>query len=303
MIEIRQLRYAVMTADTMSFSRAASALNVKQSTLSKRILMLEQQLGVTLFERTTRGAIPTETGKVFLTVARRIVTDVDNLRTTARAVNYGEAGRISVGFSSSLTAGNLRMAISDFLTRYPDVQFDGVEKDTEALLSGLHTRIVDIAIVAADLTDPGIRSRPLWSERLMVALPEAHPLLENERIYFTDLRREVFVLPSGGAGPSIANLLAARITDQGHRPNIIAQDTSYESVLSIVSVGRFITVVSEASMGVAWPGVVFREVHEPNGQARIDVSAYWREDNDNPALKRFFKLIDERYPAAVAVAA
>lgn len=60
-IEVRQLRYAVMTADTRSFSRAAAALNVKQSTLSRRVLQLKERLGVKLVERTTRGAKLTET--------------------------------------------------------------------------------------------------------------------------------------------------------------------------------------------------------------------------------------------------
>lgn len=78
-IEIRQLRYAVLTADTQSFSRAAAALNVKQSTLSRRVMQLEHRLGVKLFERTTRGAEPTENGRAFIEQARRIVTDVENL--------------------------------------------------------------------------------------------------------------------------------------------------------------------------------------------------------------------------------
>ena len=108
-IELRQLRYAVLTADTQSFSRAAAKLNVKQSTLSRRVLQLEDQLGVKLFERTTRGAEPTENGKVFIEQARRIVTDVDNLQTTARAVSYGEQGRLAVGYGSTLMAGNLRL--------------------------------------------------------------------------------------------------------------------------------------------------------------------------------------------------
>ncbi len=98
-IEIRQLRYAVMTADTQSFSRAAAALNVKQSTLSRRVMQLEHRLGVKLFERTTRGAEPTENGRAFIEQARRIVTAVENLLTTARAVSYGEQGRVAVGYS------------------------------------------------------------------------------------------------------------------------------------------------------------------------------------------------------------
>lgn len=296
MIEIRQLRYAVVTADTQSFSRAAATLNVKQSTLSRRVMQLEHRLGVKLFERTTRGAEPTATGRAFLEAARRIVTDVDNLQTTARAVSYGEQGRLTVGYSSSLTAGNLKHCFSDYLTRFPDVQFDGVEAGPEKLLNCLQSRTIDVAVAPTDMREDGISSRSLWSERLMVALPDGHKLLDGDRIYWTDLRREVFVLPGGGIGPIVSNLLAARLTEQGYRPNTIVQDTSLESVLSIVPVGRFITILTESSLGVTWPGLQFREIYDQSGPARLEYSLYWREDNDNPALQRFFKLIEERYP-------
>ena len=118
-IEIRQLRYAVATADAQSFSRAAAALRVKQSTLSRRVMLLEERLGVKLFERTTRGAEPTENGRVVIEQARRIVTDIDNLQTTARNVSYGLHGRIAVGYCSSLMSGNLIGAA--FITRASNI--------------------------------------------------------------------------------------------------------------------------------------------------------------------------------------
>ena len=74
------------------------------------------------------------------------------------------------------------------------------------------------------------------------------------------------------------------------------QNTSLESVLSIVSVGRFISIATEASQGVTWPDLHFRDIHDQNGTTRLEFSVYWREDNDNPALQRFFTLINERYP-------
>lgn len=295
-IEIRQLRYAVVTADTQSFSRAAATLNVKQSTLSRRVLQLEERLGVKLFERTTRGAEPTENGKVFIEQARRIVTDVDNLQTTARAVSYGEQGRLAVGYCSTLMAGSLKLAFSDYLTKYPDVQFDGVEAAPEKLINCLQSRTIDLAVAPKGMDESGVKTRSLWSERLMVALTDHHRLLDNERIYWQDLRREVFVVPSSGIGPILGNLLAARLTEQGYRPNIIVQDTSLESALSMVPVGRFITIATEASQGVTWPDLQFREIYDPSGPARLEYALYWREENDNPALKRFFKLIEERYP-------
>lgn len=296
-IEVRQLRYAVLTADMSSLSRAASALNMRQATLSQRVTQLEDKLGIKLFTRSTRGAEPTEMGRVFIESARRIITDIDNLQTTARAVSYGEQGRLAVGYSSSLMAGNLKQTFSDYLTRFPDVQFDGVEAGPEKLLHRLQSRTIDVAVAPTGMEESGVVSRRVWSDRLLVTLLDGHRLLENERIYWTDLRREVFVVPGSGIGPIVANLLAARLTEQGYRPNIIVQDTSLESVLSIVSVGRFITIATEASQGVTWPGLNFREIHDQGGTARLEFSVYWREDNENPALQRFFTLINERYPA------
>ena len=103
-------------------------------------------------------------------------------------------------------------------------------------------------------------------------------------------------VPSGGLGPIFENLIASRLTEQGRRPNIIVQDTSLESVLSIVAAKRYISVATGASQGVTWSDLLFLDIHDPTGPARLEYALYWREDNDNPALQRFFKLIEERYP-------
>src|SRR5690554_3744042 len=261
-IEIKQLRYAVTTADTKSFSRAAAALNVKQSTLSRRIALIEGHLGITLFERTTRGAIPTETGNTFLEVARRIITDVDNLQTTARSVQYGEVGRMVIGFSSSLSNGHLHVLLGDYLNRFPDLQLDGVEAGTERLLSGIQSRIIDIAIHAGEITDNGISKRSLWSEKLMLAMPDQHPLLELETIHWTDLHREVFVLPGLNSGPAITDLLYRRMAGQGYNANIITQETGYDNILGMIPLGKFITLVGESALGAARPGLAYREISE-----------------------------------------
>lgn len=296
MIEIRQLRYAVATADSKSFSRAAAALNVKQITLSRKVQQLEDRLGVKLFERSTRGAIITANGRPFIEQARRIVTDVDNLRTTARNVSYGMHGRIAVGYCSPLTAGNLRLAIADYLTRFPDVQFDGVEAGMERLTHGLQSHTIDVAVAPVGHLEDGIGSRAVWSEKLYAVLPDDHELADREKVYWQDLRREIFVVPSSRLGPIFENLIASRLTEQGRRPNIIVQDTSLESVLSIVAAKRYISIATGASQGVAWSDLRFQEIHDPTGPARLEYALYWREDNENPALKHFFKLIEERYP-------
>ena len=64
----------------------------------------------------------------------------------------------------------------------------------------------------------------------------------------------------------------------------------------MISAKRFVSIATEASQGVEWPGLHFREIYDPSGPARLEYALYFREDNENPALKRFFNLIEERYP-------
>jgi DNA-binding transcriptional LysR family regulator len=148
------------------------------------------------------------------------------------------------------------------------------------MLGGLQTRIIDVAVHAGELIDLGISKRPLWSERLMLALPEGHTLIASEVIHWTDLRREVFVLPSQCGGPVIANLLSNRLAAHGYKAGILLQETAQENILGMVTFGKFISIVGESALGVTRPDLVFREINEPNGLARLDYSAFWREDND-----------------------
>ena len=295
-LETKQLRYAVLAADMMSFSKAASFLNIKQATLSRNVLNLEHRLGLKLFERQTRGAILTPAGIPIIDTARRILTEVDNLKNRARAIRNGDAGELTIGFCSSLTAGDLRFAIVEFQRRFPDVRLNGVERDRDFLHHALHAGVIDLAVVTGALADPAIKRRSLWSERVLVALPEGHPLAEVERVYWHDLRREAFVLGTQDPGPDLMRLLRARLTEPGYEPEVETQDVSRENVVAMVSAGWFLTLVSESALGFQHPGIVFREVHEPTGQARIDYGCYWRSNDSSPALRRFLGLIRERYP-------
>jgi DNA-binding transcriptional LysR family regulator len=192
--------------------------------------------------------------------------------------------------------GNLRLAIADYMDRFPNVQFDGIEGGVEKLTAGLQAQIVDVAITPGAIRDTGISRQTLWTERLMIAVPDDHQLVDSDAIHWTDLRSEVFVLPTEGIGPVVSNILSSKLGAHGYHANLIAQDTSMESVLSTVTTKRYITITTEASTGVIWPGLKFLEIADNGGTARLDFGLYWRQDNENPALKKFMKMLQERYP-------
>ena len=306
MIELRQLRYLTAAAEAGSFSRAARSLNIKQATLSRHIIEIEKRLGMTLFDRRTRGATLTSNGKTYLRTAQRIVKEFEELNEWVRATQKGETGWLAVGFYTSFSAGNLRATVSEFSERFPGVRVRGFERDRDMLLAGIESGLLDIAIMIGERPYRGIRSRPLWSERHLVVMPEGHPLASRERIHWQDLAGERFLLTERDPGPETRNLLLGKLGSPGYTPEIDMDDIGRDTVISSIALGGRLAIFAESSAGIQVPGVLFREIHEANGHSRIGYSGYWREDNDNPVLRRFLDFVAVRYslppmPGAAAI--
>lgn len=295
MIELRQLRYLIAAAEAGSFSRAARNLNIKQATLSRHILQTERRLGMALFDRKTRGATLTGDGAAYLRIAQRIMKEWDELNAWLSATINGHTGKLAVGFYTSFSAGNLRATLGEFSDRFPEVRVRGFERDRDMLLAGIESGLLDIAIMIGEAPYRGLMSRPFWSERVLVAMPERHPLTKRERIHWADLTGEKFLLTERDPGPETRNMLLGKLGMPGYTPKIDMDDITRETVLSAIALGGRLSIVAESALGIQVPGVTFREVHETNGHMRIGFSGYWREDNENTVLRRFLDFVAVRY--------
>lgn len=271
-------------------------LAIKQSNLSRRVRHLEEQLGIALFERTNGGVRPTLAGRNFINGVRRVLDELQTVVDGAKAVARGEAGYLTIGFYTSLSAGNLRASIVEFGRRFPQVEISTVEGSRSRLFDGIQNGTVDIAVVTGEPASDCNRSMVLWSERIIVALPDDHPLSANEIIYWTDLKRERFLLSERDPGPEIQDILVAKLASPGDLPDVVRHDVSPENIKSLVGAGRGVSLMCEACMGASYAGVVYREARDGNGSTRISYAAFWRSSNENPALRNFIRLLEERYP-------
>lgn len=113
-IDLQHLRFAVVASDCGSLRRAAELLSVGHSSLSRSIGQFEHLVGTTLFERSSGGVKPTLAGRGVLSIARLILEQLDSLVETGRSIGGGETGRISIGFCTSISAGNLRATLVEF---------------------------------------------------------------------------------------------------------------------------------------------------------------------------------------------
>jgi DNA-binding transcriptional LysR family regulator len=293
--EIVHLRYVVAAADHRSFRRAAAALNIAQPTLSNRIRELEVRLGVILFVRSTGGAYLTAEGETFVAGARRLLADLQDIESRARAARTGDAGSLDIGFYTAL-AGPLRDTVFTFKQQHEQVDINIVEDSRSTLIPLLDRGAIDIVLVPGEPAYRDYAHLSLWSERVMVAFPKAHPLAERDFVYWTDLKSERFLMSQLDPGPEIQDILLGKLALPGERPFIKHVKAHHSLMISAVDGERGVTLACESSSVPPWPGVVFREVRDGNGPTRLGFVAYWRRDNNNPALQQFLKLL-QAHPA------
>ena len=142
-----------------------------------------------IFNRSSGGVTATPSGRSFLRQARSILEQIDSLITTAHWTSRREGGRLLIGFHTSLSAGNLRATLLDFRQRIPCIGLELIEMSrTRLLMTALRTGKIDLAVITGEASQRDGGALSLWSERILLALPESHPLADRETIYWTDLR-------------------------------------------------------------------------------------------------------------------
>jgi len=210
------LRYALASLEHGSFRRAAAALNVQQSTVSRGVRNLEHRVGAELFERGHAGIRPTLAGDRFLEEATLGFDHLRRAMQRAGALQRGEHGELTVGISVPLILlGDL---FERFREEYGGVSVEIVESTIIASSALVQQRNVDLAFVAKSPDHGATRSLHLWDERMIAVLPKSHPLADARIVSLEELRLESFILSDGGLGPDIENHLVRRLAKWGVKP-------------------------------------------------------------------------------------
>src|SRR5215470_14745436 len=220
MIDLQSLRHAVLVADHHSFRKAAMAVGVHQSAIGRRVRSLEDAIGVSIFERRSGGAYLTGAGVEFVATIRRVLQEIDTAISVAGVAGLGATGRITIGWYASLSSGELRATLVEYVGRYPAVMVRVIEGSRSRLIASLKSKEIDIAIVVGKIDRMIGDAMSLWSERIMVAVPQEHPLATRSRIHWQDLKGERFLLTSQYPAPEIYEILIAHVVT-GDKPAVL----------------------------------------------------------------------------------
>lgn len=179
---LRQLEYVVSVADLSSFHRAAEACHVSQPGLSAQIKQLESQLGVQLFERDKRRVLITAAGREVVERARRLLTASDELVEAAHTFSAPLAGPLRLGVIPTIAPYLLPRVLPAVRRAHPELSLRLREDQTEHLLAQLDAGQLDLLLLALEADLGEVETLPLFRDHFMLALPNEHPLTEQDDI-------------------------------------------------------------------------------------------------------------------------
>jgi len=243
-MELRHVRYFVAVAEHQHFGRAAEALHTAQPSLSQQVRQLEREIGVPLFERTTRKLRLTPAGELFLAESRQLLAHVTASVERARAVAKGERGLLSVTFvSGAMGAGALPHLMHDFQESHPDVAVDVRPMPAFTQIESLREGHVHVGFFSAGYKEEAFGEQFLWRERLVLAVPESHPFARKPKLRFSDLRDGRLLLYSRSSGSQLQNGIIAVLHELRIEPDFVYQGADAETIVGLVAAGRGISLV------------------------------------------------------------
>jgi DNA-binding transcriptional LysR family regulator len=272
-MELRHLRYFVGVADELHFGRAAARLGISQPPLSQQIMALETEIGVRLFDRTSRSVALTDVGTVFLHEARLTLAQADRAIVVARRAARGELGELTIGFNASAPfVPAVARAIHDFRLAWPDVHLTLSELPEPELLVALDEHSIDIGFLRS-FRQPklaeSLAARLVLREGLMVAMRPDHPLAAQGSVTLHDLHRQSMIFYQRGLTGGFTEQLQTMMRTANVAP-IVAQEVHEVSTLfGLVAAGVGITIVAKSLCALQTVNLVYRDFDEPEANSAM----------------------------------
>jgi DNA-binding transcriptional LysR family regulator len=290
-VEIRHLRYFIAVAEELHFGRAAQRLGMAQPPLSQQIRRLEEELGVQLLQRTKRRVQLTGPGRAFLEEARKTVAQMSRAAEVAQRASRGEVGRLAIGFLGAATYSLLPAILKVFRSRFPGVEIELNELKSSELIQSLHQGRIHVGLVRMPVNDEVLAVEPILQERLVVALPEQHPLARKPRIAFAELADEAFLAPPRQLATSFHDQLTELARQAGFNLRLGAEASQLQTILSLVAAGMGVTLVPESVTQMGSRGVVFKRLPDP--PPTVEIAVAWRRYDASEVLQAFLDVVRE----------
>ncbi|SER55634.1 LysR family transcriptional regulator [Sphingobium sp. YR768] len=259
MADIRRLRYFVTVASERSFTRAAARLNMAQPPLSRRIQELEEEVGTTLIERSSRPLVLTPAGQLFYVHALQVLDRHDVMERAMEGYITAQRPRFTLGLLPSEFYVRLPQIVRRFRTQAPDTDLILSEMSSSEQIEALKAGRIDAGLGRVRIDDPAISRELLREERLVAAVPAGWGS-PHDPIDLAQLARMPLLLYPREPRPSHADVILSIFRDSGLTPDEVIEVRELETALIMVSAGVGACLIPATSQWLAHPEVVCRPV-------------------------------------------
>ncbi|TWG81866.1 DNA-binding transcriptional LysR family regulator [Cupriavidus gilardii J11] len=286
MIDVRRLRYFVAVAEEQHFSRAAERLGISQPPLSEHIHALERELGVPLFQRTTRSVSLTEDGLNLLPHARRILRDIDRCGEVIRDARWQKMSTLRIGILHAHAYTFLPRLLAAWAKQRPDVRLSLLEHATQDQTTVLSTGDADLAFVREPVHEAGLTVTRLFSEPYWIAVPESWHTGRKDRISVTELQGwRMIGFPSHHASGSTRTLFRDFLIKHKVKTADFLQVRTMHAALALVAGEQGFTPVPRSQRRLMLHGVRYLPLAETPPQLSVGIAC--RSQSDSALAQSF----------------
>ena len=287
-MELRHLKYFVAVAEELHFGRAAEKVQITQPVISDQIRRLEQELGIKLFFRTKRIVQLTEPGKIFFKEAKQILARVEKAIAEVQKAERGELGSLTIGHTGPALYTLLPKMIRTFRDRYPQVELVLKEICTNEQVEALNAGAIEVGFLHPPI-EGDFEFISIMKEKMILALPEDHPLTTFTQVPISKLSNQPFILFPQPEGPYLYSRLLSICQQAGFSPQVVQEVTPQPTMIGLVAAGIGVSFVSSSLQSINRPGVVYRELDVATPE--LELVAAWKSKKVSPVLAKFLQVV------------
>jgi DNA-binding transcriptional LysR family regulator len=291
-MELRHLRYFLVVAESLSFTKAAAQLRIAQPALSRQVQSLEDEIGVDLMKRSPRGVTLTAEGKLFLEEARELLKRAEASMEKVRALARGQYGELHIGYAPSPTVEILPPALAAFQKAFPHVNVLLHDASRRELVDGLQDGTLELAIMPDALNShtAGIEFEVLRTYPICVTMAPTHPFARLKSIPLEKLAHEPIVGFSRKDYPEYYPFIERLFLPLGVKPRIAVECDSASSLITAVETGRGVALSILAFKIVTGKRLVFRPISGVEDEMPVGIARATNGDV-TPAGENFCKFL------------
>lgn len=291
----RQLEYFLAVARELNFTKAAQSMYVSQTAVTQQIKALEEQLGVSLFERTKKKVVLTPAGKVFQAEAAKILKRIDIAVERTREASSGFIGTLDIGFAIGIGNTGLAEKIQAFNQKYPNIAMKFKSMSPSMLLKSLKAGEVDLVMTPMfeEKYFEGVSYKKVGWDNLTAVFPQTHILAQKQYVTRKDLKDENLILactPDSEVGED--EKIIQTFWKLGYHPNIVAKIEDIETILLMLSANMGVTILpAYLTIPLRSRG---RLAAVPFGgmDEQIDIVVAWMPGLENPSLEKILPFLE-----------